>query len=75
MQAIKHKRIKEVRGQGLFIGIELFEAARPYCEALMAKGILAKETHENTIRFAPPLVISKADLDQAIITITEVLAN
>src|SRR5699024_388205 len=47
--------IKEVRGKGLFIGVELHENARPYCEELKEKGLLCKETHENVIRFAPPL--------------------
>lgn len=58
--------IKEVRGRGLFIGLELHEAARPYCEKLMAKGLLCKETHGTVIRFAPPLIISKEELDWAI---------
>src|SRR5579859_1369081 len=54
--------IKEVRGKGLLIGVELTGAARPYCEALMERGILAKETHDRVVRFAPPLVIAKKDL-------------
>lgn len=58
--------IKEVRGCGLFIGMELTEAARPYCEKLKQAGLLCKETHETVIRFAPPLTISKEDLDWAI---------
>lgn len=58
--------IKEVRGRGLFIGMELTEAARAYCEKLKQAGLLCKETHETVIRFAPPLTISKADLDWAI---------
>nr|MDH3175103.1 ornithine--oxo-acid transaminase [Bacillus pumilus] len=58
--------IKEVRGRGLFIGMELTEAARPYCEKLKQAGLLCKETHETVIRFAPPLTISKEDLDWAI---------
>ncbi|MFH1653740.1 MAG: ornithine--oxo-acid transaminase [Pseudomonadota bacterium] len=72
---IKSPVIKEVRGLGLMLAIELNTKARSYCEALKAKGILAKETHENTIRFTPPLVISKEDLDRAILTIKEVLSN
>lgn len=63
---IKNSSIKEVRGRGLFIGIELTTKARPYCEKLMGLGLLCKETHENTIRFAPPLVITKEELDWAI---------
>lgn len=57
--------ITEVRGKGLFIGIELNEPARPYCEQLKAAGLLCKETHENVIRIAPPLVISEEDLEWA----------
>ncbi len=65
--------IKEVRGKGLFIGVELTEPARSYCEKLKEKGLLCKETHENVIRFAPPLVIEKDDLQWAIDQIKEVL--
>ena len=57
--------ITEVRGKGLFIGIELNEPARPYCEQLKAAGLLCKETHENVIRIAPPLVISEEELEWA----------
>jgi len=68
--------IKEVRGKGLLIGVELKEeagGARRFCEALMNKGILAKETHQHVIRFAPPLVITKSEIDWAIPRIREVL--
>ncbi|CDQ40673.1 MULTISPECIES: ornithine--oxo-acid transaminase [Virgibacillus] len=74
LNAISNPLIKEVRGKGLFIGVELHEAARPYCEALKEKGLLCKETHENVIRFAPPLIIDKEDLDWAIDQIREVLS-
>jgi ornithine--oxo-acid transaminase len=60
---------KEVRGKGLLIAVELTKEAGParkYTEALMRNGLLAKETHETTIRFAPPLVISKEEIDTAI---------
>ncbi len=57
--------IKEIRGKGMLIGIELNTKARKYCEALKAEGVLCKETHDNVIRFAPPLVVSKDDLDWA----------
>ncbi len=70
--------IKEVRGKGLLIGVELkVEAggARRFCEALKNKGILAKETHEHVIRFAPPLVINKSEIDWAIPSIREVLTS
>ncbi|MBU5266220.1 ornithine--oxo-acid transaminase [Virgibacillus proomii] len=73
LKTISNPKIKEVRGKGLFIGVELTEAARPYCEALKEKGLLCKETHENVIRFAPPLIIDKDDLDWAIAKIKEVL--
>jgi ornithine--oxo-acid transaminase len=73
LRSIDNPIIKEVRGKGLFIGVELTESARPYCEALKEKGLLCKETHENVIRFAPPLVIERNDLDWAIGHIKEVL--
>ncbi|GMA62785.1 ornithine--oxo-acid transaminase [Alicyclobacillus fastidiosus] len=57
--------IKQVRGRGLFIGLELTTKARPYCEQLKDLGLLCKETHENTIRFAPPLIITEEELDWA----------
>lgn len=73
LKEIQNPLIKEIRGRGLFIGVELTTAARPYCEKLKELGLLCKETHETTIRFAPPLVISKEDLDWAIERITHVL--
>lgn len=66
--------IKEVRGRGLFIGMELTEDARPYCEKLKELGLLCKETHDTVIRFAPPLIISQEDLDWAIAQIKKVFA-
>ena len=66
LQNLKFKSIKQVRGRGLFIGLVLDRPARPYCEALMDMGVLCKETHENVIRFAPPLVITKKDLNWAL---------
>jgi len=68
--------VKEVRGRGMLIGVELYPeagGARRYCEMLQAEGILAKETHDNVIRFAPPLVIDKSDLDWALTKIADVL--
>lgn len=73
LKKIDNPLIKEVRGKGLFIGVELHENARPYCEALKEKGLLCKETHENVIRFAPPLIIEKKELDWALEKIREVL--
>lgn len=74
LAGISHPSIKETRGRGLFIGVELTEDARPYCEKLKQAGVLCKETHETVIRFAPPLVISKEDLDWAIQKIKKVFA-
>jgi ornithine--oxo-acid transaminase len=76
LRAIKSPHVKEIRGKGLLIGVELKPeagGARRFCEALMSKGILAKETHENVIRFAPPLIIDQATIDWALERITEVL--
>ena len=61
----QNPKVKAVRGRGLWIGIELHGAARPYCERLMGEGILCKETHEHVIRIAPPLVITRAEVDWA----------
>jgi ornithine--oxo-acid transaminase len=58
--------IKEIRGQGLLIGMELYPeagGARRFCEQLMARGVICKETHEHTVRFAPPQVITKEEID------------
>ena len=73
LQRIESDAIKEVRGRGLFIGVELNVAARPFCEALQERGILCKETHETVIRFAPPLVITKEEIDWAVGHIEAVL--
>jgi len=73
---IPSPHVKEVRGKGLLIGVELKKeagGARRFCEALGMKGILAKETHVHTIRFAPPLVIDKATIDWALLLIREAL--
>ncbi len=66
LKAINNPIITEVRGKGLMVGIELDGKARPYCEKLMELGVLAKETHENVIRLAPPLIISNEDLEKAL---------
>ncbi|MBN1454568.1 MAG: aminotransferase class III-fold pyridoxal phosphate-dependent enzyme, partial [Anaerolineales bacterium] len=73
---ITSPHVKEVRGKGLLIGVELkqeAQGARRFCEALQERGILAKETHEHVIRFAPPLVIDKETIDWALPHIREVL--
>ncbi len=72
----KTDKIKEVRGRGLWIGIELHKAAgkaRPYCEQLMHEGLLCKDTHEQVIRLAPPLCITKDELDWAFTRLEAVL--
>ncbi len=73
LKNINNPIIKEVRGRGLFIGVELTEAARPYCEKLKELGLLCKETHDTVIRFAPPLIITKEEIDLAISKIRQVL--
>ena len=77
LRTIKSRYIKEVRGKGLLIGIELHKdagGARRFCEALKNAGLLCKETHEHVIRFAPPLIIQKSDLDWAFDRIRGVFA-
>ena len=76
LREIDAPMVKEVRGRGLLIGVELYPkagGARRYCEMLQDAGILAKETHDHVIRFAPPLVIEKETLDWAIEIIADVL--
>src|SRR5699024_8164079 len=75
LSKIDNPAIKEVRGRGLFIGVELTESARPYCESLKELGILSKETHDTVIRLAPPLVISEEDLDWALERVKSVLSK
>jgi len=77
LRAMNSSHVKETRGKGLLIGVEIKEErgkARPYCEKLMDLGILAKETHDQVIRFAPPLVISREEADWALERIARVLA-
>jgi ornithine--oxo-acid transaminase len=73
LKKIRSPYITELRGKGLWIGVELNTPARPFCEALKERGVLCKETHEHVIRLAPPLMISKADLDWGLNHIREVL--
>ena len=76
LKTINSKHIREIRGKGLFIGVELYpeaKGARRFCERLMKEGILCKETHDNVIRFAPPLVIKKDEIDWAFGKIEKVL--
>ena len=74
LKEIDNPMIQDVRGRGLFIGVELNEPARKYCEALKEEGLLCKETHDTVIRFAPPLVITQEELDWAIERIQKVLS-
>ena len=77
LQRIESAHVKEVRGRGLFIGVELKPeagGARRFCEALKERGLLCKETHQHVIRFAPPLVVKKEELDWALEQIEAVLS-
>jgi ornithine--oxo-acid transaminase len=78
LSKIQSPYIKEVRGRGLMLAVELMSAAggaRKYCETLMSMGLLCKETHDNTIRFAPPLVITREEIDWALERIETVLKS
>jgi ornithine--oxo-acid transaminase len=78
LSSIKSELIEEVRGKGLLVALELKEEAGPareYCNMLKERGILAKDTHGQTIRFAPALTISKEDLDWAADQIEEVITE
>ena len=78
LRGIGSGKIKEIRGRGLWIGVELTAeagGARRYCEALEKQGLLCKETHVDTIRFAPPLCITREDLDWAFEQIAAVFAE
>jgi ornithine--oxo-acid transaminase len=73
LREIASPNVKEIRGLGLWIGLEMTGRARPYCEKLKEEGILCKETHEHVIRFAPPLVITKDEIDWAVARIKKVI--
>jgi len=78
LEEIPTNKISQIRGKGLFVGIELNKdlgGARPYCEALMEKGMLCKETHDHVIRLAPPLVIEKDNIDWMVEQIAAVLKD
>jgi ornithine--oxo-acid transaminase len=74
LRRIRSPRVKDVRGRGLLVGIELTEPARRACEALKDEGVLCKETHDRVLRIAPPLVIRREELDWAVERIERVLA-
>jgi len=73
LRTLKNPSIKEVRGRGLLIGLEMTEPTRKYAEALMDEGLLCKETHEYVLRFAPPLIIRKDEIDWAFEKIKKVI--
>ena len=78
LSEIPGPHVKEVRGKGLLIGVELKPqagGARRFCEALLREGILAKETHQHVIRFAPPLIIDRSTIDWALPKIRAVLTG
>ncbi len=78
LRKIDSPLIQDIRGRGLFLGIEIdpaLSSARMVCEALMARGLLSKETHETVVRLAPPLIIGKAEIDWAVLQIREVLGE
>ena len=78
LKKIKSPLIKDVRGRGLFIGLEIHPekaTARSVCLKLMERGILSKETHETVVRFAPPLIITREQIDWSLSQIVEVLAD
>jgi ornithine--oxo-acid transaminase len=75
LRGVRSPAIKEVRGRGLWLGIELYSLARPYCEALKEEGLLCKETHGHVIRLAPPLVITREEIDWACERITKVIGK
>ena len=74
LRGLRSSLIKEVRGRGLWLGVELYTQARKYCEALKEEGVLCKETHDRTIRIAPPLVIKREEIDWAFERLQKVLA-
>jgi ornithine--oxo-acid transaminase len=78
LQELKSPLISDIRGRGLFVGVEIDPAhgsAREICETLMERGLLSKETHETVVRLAPPLVIERKEIDWAVGQISEVLGE
>ncbi len=74
LRTLRSPVIKEIRGKGLWIGIELHSPARPYCEALKDEGVLCKETHDRVLRIAPPLTATRQDIDWAFERIQKVFS-
>jgi ornithine--oxo-acid transaminase len=76
LSALSHSDIREIRGKGLLVAVEFFKpCAKQFCKELMKEGILAKDTHEVTVRFAPPLVISREQIDEAFAGIAKALGR
>ncbi len=76
LRALRSPVVREVRGRGLLVGVVIREeagSARPFCEALMRRGILAKETHEQVVRFAPPLIVTQQQLEEVLPAIEQTL--
>jgi len=73
LETLHSRELREIRGLGLWIAIEMTGKARPYCEALKEEGVLCKETHDHVIRIAPPLVISRQEIDWAFERIRRVI--
>jgi len=76
LRAINSNIVKEIRGRGLMVAVELHPeagGARKYCEALKDRGILCKETHGNTLRIMPPLIITREQIDEAMVEFRAVL--
>jgi ornithine--oxo-acid transaminase len=76
LRALKHPAIADVRGKGLLIGVQIdpaFASARAVCEGLMAEGVLTKDTHHTVVRLAPPLIITRSQIDAAVAALRQVL--
>ena len=74
LRKLKSPHVKDIRGRGLLVGIELDGPARPYCETLKEEGVLCKETHDRVLRIAPPILIQPSDIDWGLERIARVLA-
>jgi ornithine--oxo-acid transaminase len=78
LEALRSDKIAEIRGRGLLIGIEIAAkagTARQYCERLLERGVLAKDTHAQVIRLAPPLVVERTELDWLVAQLRDVLIS
>ena len=75
LETLRSPHLVQVRGKGLWIALQLKRPARPFCEALRERGVLCKETHENVIRIAPPLTISREDLDWGLERIEAIVSD